>query len=88
MGHGVPGTGHTGGPASRVPRPVQGPARVRVGFDEPDNFIALQEIQPWLVSLCQAVEDHGSQALIISHHPIPAGEGSGEACVREQYPSR
>ena len=40
-----------------------------VGIDEPDNFVALQEIQPWLVSLCQAVEDNGSQALIISHHP-------------------
>jgi predicted ATPase len=40
-----------------------------VGIDEADNFVALQEIQPWLVSLCQAVEDHGSQALLISHHP-------------------
>lgn len=40
-----------------------------VGVDEPDNFVALQEIQPWIVSLCQAVEDHGAQALLISHHP-------------------
>ena len=40
-----------------------------VCIDEPDNFISLEEIQPWLVSLCQTVEDRGSQALLISHHP-------------------
>ena len=40
-----------------------------IAIDEPDNFVALEEIQPWIVSLSQAVEDHGSQALIISHHP-------------------
>jgi predicted ATPase len=40
-----------------------------VGFDEPANFVALAEIQPWIVSLCQAVEDRGKQAFIISHHP-------------------
>lgn len=48
---------------------VKGSTSPLVGIDEPDNFVALQEIQPWVVSLCQAVEDHGSQALIISHHP-------------------
>ena len=40
-----------------------------IGIDEADNFVALPEIQPWLVSLCQAVEDQGSQAFLISHHP-------------------
>jgi hypothetical protein len=38
-------------------------------LDEPDNFVSLAEIQPWLMALCQAVEDHGSQVLLISHHP-------------------
>lgn len=48
---------------------VKGSTSPLVGIDEADNFVALQEIQPWVVSLCQAVEDHGSQALLISHHP-------------------
>ncbi len=39
-------------------------------IDEPDNFICLREIQPWLQELqdlCQ--ESHDRQAIIISHHP-------------------
>jgi predicted ATPase len=38
-------------------------------FDEPDNFISLPEIQPWLQVLRDSLEDQGGQALIISHHP-------------------
>lgn len=38
-------------------------------IDEPDNFVALAEIQPWLMELQDVVEAHGSQVLIISHHP-------------------
>jgi predicted ATPase len=38
-------------------------------FDEPDNFVALREIQPWLIKLSDAVEESGSQLLLISHHP-------------------
>jgi predicted ATPase len=38
-------------------------------FDEPDNFVALSEIQPWLQVLRDAVETRGGQAMIISHHP-------------------
>jgi predicted ATPase len=40
-----------------------------VCIDEPDNFVSLAEIQPWPMGMCQAVEDHGSQVLFISHHP-------------------
>jgi predicted ATPase len=42
-----------------------------VFFDEPDNFIALSEIQPWLEQALDRVEgDDGScQVVIISHHP-------------------
>ncbi|MCY1055360.1 ATP-binding protein [Nannocystis sp. SCPEA4] len=36
-------------------------------FDEPDNFVALPEIQPWLVTFCDALDEHRSQGLIISH---------------------
>ncbi|HXM41641.1 MAG TPA: AAA family ATPase [Bryobacteraceae bacterium] len=38
-------------------------------LDEPDNFISLREIQPWLMAAEDAVENSGGQILIISHHP-------------------
>jgi len=37
-------------------------------IDEPDNFVALAEIQPWLFRL-DNLEEAGSQVLIASHHP-------------------
>lgn len=40
-----------------------------VCIDEPDNFVALREIQPWLTALNDRVMDVGSQCLLISHHP-------------------
>jgi predicted ATPase len=40
-----------------------------VVLDEPDNFISLREIQPWLMAASEAVEDSRGQLLIISHHP-------------------
>jgi ATPase subunit of ABC transporter with duplicated ATPase domains len=38
-------------------------------FDEPDNFVSLPEIQPWLQTLRDELAEQGGQALIISHHP-------------------
>ncbi|MBS1877406.1 MAG: AAA family ATPase [Acidobacteria bacterium] len=38
-------------------------------LDEPENFAALAEIQPWLMSLADRLEDTGGQAILISHHP-------------------
>lgn len=38
-------------------------------FDEPDNFVSLGEIQPWLQALSDTVDQRDGQALIISHHP-------------------
>jgi predicted ATPase len=40
-----------------------------VFIDEPDNFVALREIQPWLLAAEEAVEDHDGQLILISHHP-------------------
>lgn len=40
-----------------------------VFIDEPDNFIALREIQPWLLSAEEAVEDNNGQLILVSHHP-------------------
>jgi predicted ATPase len=38
-------------------------------LDEPDNYLALSEIQPWVVRLRDRVEERQSQCLLISHHP-------------------
>lgn len=40
-------------------------------FDEPDNFIALREVQPWLNKILDRIETEKSrpQVLIASHHP-------------------
>ncbi|MFN6561293.1 MAG: AAA family ATPase [Nostoc sp. ChiSLP01] len=38
-------------------------------IDEPENFLALPEIQPWLVQLYDLCSDQKIQALLISHHP-------------------
>jgi predicted ATPase len=40
-----------------------------VFIDEPDNFISLREIQPWLLSAEAAVDDSKGQLILISHHP-------------------
>lgn len=40
-----------------------------VFIDEPDNFISLREIEPWLLAAEEAVEDHHGQLILISHHP-------------------
>lgn len=40
-----------------------------VCIDEPDNFLALPEIQPWLDVLRDHYNENGIQALLISHHP-------------------
>ena len=38
-------------------------------LDEPDNYVALREIQPWLIELIDRTRETGSQCLLISHHP-------------------
>ena len=38
-------------------------------IDEPDNFLALPEIQPWLMALVDACGDSHHQVVICSHHP-------------------
>ena len=40
-----------------------------VCIDEPDNFVSLREIQPWLSQLKDRCLEGGGQALLISHHP-------------------
>ena len=38
-------------------------------IDEPDNFVSLREIQPWLENLNDICEEQNRQALLIPHHP-------------------
>lgn len=38
-------------------------------IDEPDNFISLREIQPWLMAIEDMADDHKGQVILISHHP-------------------
>jgi predicted ATPase len=38
-------------------------------IDEPENYIALRELQPWLMLLQERLEEHGGQVILISHHP-------------------
>ena len=40
-----------------------------VFLDEPDNFISLREIQPWLLAAEEAVQESKGQLILISHHP-------------------
>jgi len=40
-----------------------------VFLDEPDNFISLREIQPWLSAAEDAIEENKGQLILISHHP-------------------
>jgi predicted ATPase len=40
-----------------------------VCFDEPDNYIELAELQPWLVRLSEISRGAANQILIISHSP-------------------
>lgn len=38
-------------------------------LDEPENYIAIPEIQPWLMELRDRIDDRGGQVILISHHP-------------------
>lgn len=40
-----------------------------VFIDEPENYLALPEIQPWLMGLNDACGEGFPQAVLISHHP-------------------
>lgn len=38
-------------------------------FDEPDNFVALDEIRPWLYQLRDSAAEQKTQIIVASHHP-------------------
>ncbi len=53
-----------------------------VFLDEPDNFISLREIQPWLLAAEEAVEDRKGQLILISHHPETLNQWAREYGLR------
>jgi hypothetical protein len=42
---------------------------VTLCIDEPENYVALAELQPWILEVEEAVENGSSQLLVASHHP-------------------
>ena len=44
--------------------------RVSLFIDEPDNYLALGEIQPWLAEAEDRVGDSLGQVVVASHHPV------------------
>jgi ABC-type cobalamin/Fe3+-siderophores transport system ATPase subunit len=50
-------------------------------IDEPDNFIALAEIQPWLMKLLDRVDDQDAQVILVSHHPELLDQLAGQGGV-------
>ena len=56
-----------------------GSGRASLFIDEPDNYISLREVQPWVVALSEALGDTLEQAVIISHHPVTIDYLGGKA---------
>ena len=58
-------------------------------IDEPDNYVGLPELQPWVFSMRELLdEDH--QAILITHHPeilSTAGEDFGRYLWRDNHSS-
>ena len=44
--------------------------RPSIFVDEPDNYLALSEVQPWLAEALQSCGDSIEQLVVVSHHPI------------------
>ena len=56
-----------------------GGGRASLFIDEPDNYISLREVQPWVAALSEALGDTLEQAVIISHHPVTIDYLGGKA---------
>lgn len=63
-----------------VLHPPEGPALLV--FDEPENYVALTEIQPWLAEVSKTVEQRGRQVILMSHHPEIIDYAAASAALR------
>lgn len=64
-------------------------AAITVFLDEPDNFVGLPELQPWLLSMRELL-DQNHQLVLISHHPeilTNCGEANGRYVWRDSHTS-
>ncbi len=60
-----------------------------VFIDEPENFVGLPELQPWVLSLRELLDDE-RQAILVSHHPevlSSSGVDNGRYLWRESHTS-
>jgi len=58
-------------------------------IDEPDNYVGLPELQPWVLSLRELLDDE-HQAILITHHPeilSSAGQEHGRYLWRDNHTS-
>jgi len=55
-------------------------------IDEPDNFVALAEIQPWLVKLLDRVDEQNAQVMLVSHHPELLDQLAGSGGILFERP--
>ena len=44
--------------------------RISLFIDEPDNYLALREIQPWAAAVMERCGESLEQLVVISHHPV------------------
>ena len=44
--------------------------RASLFLDEPDNYLALREVQPWLATAAEQCGDTLEQVVLVSHHPV------------------
>jgi len=58
-------------------------------LDEPDNFVGLPELQPWVLSMRELLDEE-HQVVLISHHPeilSNSGEANGRYMWRDNHTS-
>lgn len=58
-------------------------------IDEPDNYVGLPELQPWVLSMRELLDEE-HQAILISHHPeilSSIGEANGRYLWRDNHTS-
>ncbi len=58
-------------------------------IDEPDNFVGLPELQPWILSMRELLDEE-HQLILISHHPeilSSSGEANGRYLWRDNHTS-
>ncbi len=64
-------------------------AAMTVLLDEPDNFVGLPELQPWVLSMRELLDEE-HQLVLISHHPeilSNSGEANGRYLWRDNHTS-